>query len=34
MQKKLLPKFNTHLDKNSPENGHRWNLSQHNKGHM
>ena len=20
--------------KNSPENGHRWNLSQHNKGHM
>ena len=28
MQKKLLTKFNTH----SPENGHRANLPQHNKG--
>ena len=32
MQKKLLTKFNTH--KNSPESGHRGNISQHNKGHI
>ena len=34
MQKKLLTKFNTHYDKNSPESGHRGKLPQHNKGHM
>ena len=33
MYKKLLTKFNTIYDKNSPETGHRGNLSQHNKGH-
>ena len=32
MQKKLLTKFNTIYDKNSPESGHRGNLPQHNKG--
>ena len=29
MQKKLLTKFNTIYDKNSPESGHRRNLPQH-----
>ena len=32
MQKKLLKKFNTIYDKNSPESGHRGNITQHNKG--
>ena len=34
MQKKLLTKFKPIYDKNSPENGHRGNLPQHNKGHI
>ena len=34
MQKKLLRKFNTIYDKNSPESEHRGNLPQHNKGHI
>ena len=34
MQKKLLTKFNTIYDKNSPESRHRGNLPQHNKGHI
>ena len=37
MQKKLLTKFNIHLrlkkKKNSPESGHKGNISQHNKNH-
>ena len=33
---KALTKFNTHLSpkENSPENGHRKNKPQNNKGHM
>ena len=34
MQKKLLTKFNTIYDKNSPENGHTGNRPQHNKDHI
>ena len=34
MPEKLLTKFNTIYDKNPPENGHRGNLPQHNKGHI
>ena len=32
MQKKLLTKFNTIFDKNSPQSGHRGSMLQHNKG--
>ena len=33
-EKKLLTKFNTIYDKNSPETGHRGKLPQHNKTHI
>ena len=34
MQKKLLTKFNTIYEENSPEIGHRGTLPQYNKGHI